>query len=103
MTTTESGPVSGGLVIDGSPIINDAFIEPSQHWTFSTDGPPQLTPGRRPAGYLPPDPSGRGELDVTADTVPLDLVNDLRRRVSAWRDDSYVGATDVTRALLAHW
>ncbi len=101
---TAATPVTrGGQVVDGSPIINDAFTEPTRHWEFSVDGPPQLTDGRRPAGYLPPDPSSRGELDVTADTVPLDLVNDLRARLRAWRRDNYVGATEVTRALLAHW
>jgi len=101
--TEPQARVTGGQVVDGSPIINDAFSAPSQHWEFSTDGPPKLVSGRRPAGYLPPDPSGRGVLDVTADTIPLDLVNDLRERLHAWRQDDYVGASEVTRALLAHW
>jgi len=96
-------PNAGGQVVDGSPIINDAFTEPDRHWQFSANEPPQLVDGRREAGYLPPDPSGAGELDVTAATVPLDLVNDLRDRLRAWRTDGYVGATEVTRALLAHW
>lgn len=101
--TERLAPETGGQVVDGSPIINDAYSEPTRHWEFSTEGPPQLTAGRRPAGYLPPDPSGRGVLDVTADTIPLDLVNDLRERLVAWQQDAYVGVSEVTRALLAHW
>ena len=95
--------MTAGQVVDRSPIINDPFAEPIRHWRFAPDGPPELVEDRRQAGYLPPDPGGRGTLDVTADTIPLDLVNDLRDRVRQWRADDYVGATEVTKDLFAHW
>lgn len=94
---------AAGQVVDGSPIVNDAFAEPTRHWRFTPDGPPELVEGRREAGYQPADPGGRGTLDVTADTVPLDLVNDLRTRVGHWRADDYAGASQITKDLFAHW
>jgi type III restriction enzyme len=42
-------------------------------------------------------------LTITGDLVPLDLVNDLRDRVRAWRSDGYIGATNVTRELFFRW
>ena len=90
-------------VVDVNPIINDPYSEPARHWDFREEGPPVVAEGRRLAGYLPPDTSGSGQLTITGDLVPLDLVNDLRDRVRAWRADGYIGATNVTRELFSRW
>ena len=55
---TETAP---GQVIDGNPIINDAFSEPQKHWYFS-GLVPELREGRRKSGYLAPSPDRSEEL-----------------------------------------
>jgi type III restriction enzyme len=95
-----SAETRAGQVIDGNPIINDAFTEPSRHWHFG-GVTPELTDGRRLAGYLAPSPDQT--LRITDDLIPLETVNDLRSRVRQWRDDGYAGSTMVTRDLFRHW
>lgn len=95
-----STPASPGVVIDANPIINDPFAEPTHYWHFG-DLTPQKRAGRRTAGYLASSPDG--QLRITDDLIPLDLVNDLRSRVRTWRQDGYPGATSVTRDLFAFW
>ena len=87
-------------VIDGNPIINDAFAEPTRYWHFG-DLKPEIREGRRTAGYLAPSPDG--QLRITDEVIALDLVNDLRNRVRRWRADGHPGVTAVTRDLLRHW
>lgn len=84
-----------------NPIITNPYAEPHQHYDFATS-PPQLSPGRRPAGYLR---GNRATLRSIAeqDAVPLDLVNTIRQRVRAWRESGYPGTTRVTQELLRHW
>jgi type III restriction enzyme len=89
-------------VVDRSPIINDPYREPQQYWHFAEGKLPEVMPGRRTAGYLPPGGED-GQLTITADLVPLPVVNDLRDRVRAWRADGYPGVTPVTRDLLDRW
>ncbi len=94
---------SGGAVstvIDGNPIINNAFAEPTRYWHFS-GVTPEIRDGRRTAGYLAPSPDG--QLKITDEVIPLALVNDLRDRVRQWRADGYPGATNLTRDLFRHW
>jgi type III restriction enzyme len=87
-------------VIDGNPIINDAFAEPARYWHFG-GVTPEISEGRRTAGYLAPSPDG--QLRITDEVIALDVVNDLRNRVRQWRADGYPGVTAVTRDLLRHW
>lgn len=87
-------------VIDANPIINDPFTEPTRYWHFG-DVAPTVREGRRTAGYLAP--SRDGELRIADELIPLELANDLRGRVRAWREDGYPGATTVTRDLFRHW
>lgn len=89
-----------GQVIDGNPIINDAFVEPTQHWHFA-GVTPEVRGGRRIAGYLAPSPDG--QLRITDEVLPLGVVNDLRDRVRQWRADGYPGTTTITRDLFRHW
>jgi type III restriction enzyme len=96
---THDGQVSG-TVIEGNPIINDAFTEPTRYWHFG-NVTPEIRDGRRTAGYLAPSPDG--QLRITDEIIPLEVVNGLRDRVRQWRADGYLGVTTVTRDLLKHW
>lgn len=91
---------SPGQVIEGNPIINDPYAEPTKHWHFS-GVTPELREGRRPAGYLAPSPDG--QLRLMDEIIELAVVNDLRGRVRDWRTDGYPGATTITRDLFRHW
>jgi type III restriction enzyme len=87
-------------VIEGNPIINNAFAEPTRYWHFSGVSP-KVREGRRTAGYLAPSPDG--QLKITDEVIPLTLVNDLRDRVRSWRSVGYPGVTTLTRDLFRHW
>lgn len=89
-----------GQVVDGNPIINNAFVEPDRHWYFG-GVTPQVREGRRRAGYLAPSPDG--QLRITDELIELEVANDLRDRVRSWREAGYPGATLVTRELFRHW
>lgn len=91
---------SPGQVIEGNPIINNPFAEPTRHWHFAGVAP-EVREGRRLAGYLAPSPDG--ELRITDELIPLEVVNDLRSRVRAWREEGYPGTTMTTRDLFHHW
>jgi type III restriction enzyme len=89
-----------GQVIDGNPIINDAFVEPVKHWYFA-GLVPELREGRRPSGYLAPSPDG--QLKISDELIDLTTVNDIRNRVRQWRMDEYPGVTHITRELFKYW
>jgi len=89
-----------GQVIDGNPIINDAFAEPVRHWYFS-GLVPEIRQGRRRSGYLSPSPDG--QLKISDELIELPVVNDIRDRVRSWREADYPGASQVTRDLFRHW
>lgn len=80
-----------------SLILNDPWQAPTRHWQEDR-GRLQLTEGRRPAGYEIFDTRNN-----TRRTEPLELVNQIRQRVDAWRAEDYPGITTVTRSLLTHW
>jgi type III restriction enzyme len=90
------------LAVD-NPIVNNPFEEPSQYWDYR-EGQPELRSGRRPAGYYlrPRTRSATGSL-FEEEFIPLDLVNEIRNRVKAWRERGYPGATRVTQELLGYW
>jgi type III restriction enzyme len=92
--------VQPGQVVEGNPIINDPFAEPTRHWHFS-GLIPEVKEGRRIAGYLAASPDG--ELKITDEIIGFELVNEIRDRVRKWRDDGYQGSTVITRDLLRHW
>lgn len=91
-------PLSNAVL---NPIITDPFVAPTQHYDFS-GATPQLVAGRRLAGYLR---GNRAQVRSVAqqESVPLDLVNTIRQRVTAWRERGYPGVTRVTAELLRHW
>lgn len=87
------------------PIINSAYEEPSQHWSYK-DGEPFEVPGRRPAMYWYKSRKvAGGQTDVFAEEErdELPLVNRLRVDVGRWRASGYRGASKVTRDLFAQW
>lgn len=89
-----------GQVIEGNPIINSPFVEPDRYWHFG-GLVPEVREGRRTAGYLAPSPDG--QLRITDEVLPLQLANDLRDRVRAWRGTGWAGSTTITRELFDFW
>jgi type III restriction enzyme len=82
-----------------SLIINSPYERPEQHWAEpKADGSLEIKSERRPAGYEIYDPRAN-----TRRTVALDRVNEIRKRVDAWREGGRPGITSVTRRLLEHW
>lgn len=81
-----------------SLILNSPYTAPSRHWQPGTGGALVETAGRRPASYEIFDIRNN-----TRRSEPLDRVNEIRRRVDAWRAADYSGATAVSRRLLEHW
>ena len=90
------------LLVD-NPILNSPFEEPTRYWAYE-QGQPVIREGRRPAGYyLRPRTRGAQMALLEEEFIPLDLVNAIRERVKAWREQGYPGVTPITRQLLAHW
>ncbi len=88
------------------PIINSAFEEPQSHWYIQEGEPPEKRPGRRPAMYFYRDPrrKSNGAPDANRGTaITLLLVNRIRERVKAWREQGYPGVTRTTLELLQWW
>ena len=87
-------------------IINSPFEEPRQHWHYRRETRTfSLEPGRRPAGYVIATESSKS-FDDPGRFIPIELVNQIRPRVKAWREhpeSPYAGITGMTRRLLEHW
>lgn len=81
-----------------SLIINSPYEAPQQHWEQARDGTLTIVGSRRSAGYEIFDVRNN-----TRRTEPLELVNEIRQRVSDWRTADYPGVTSLTRSLLEHW
>lgn len=86
-----------------SLILNSPYAAPTKHWKFIEEGQ-SLEPaeGRRSAGYMVADPKARPHQD-SGIFFELPLVNQIRKRVDAWRDAGYPGVTGITKSLLEHW
>lgn len=85
-------------------IINSPFEEPTKYWSYDRASQTfDLIEGsRRPAGYIVATP-GSQTFDDPGILVQLPLVNQIRPRVNAWRENGYPGATGITKRLLEHW
>lgn len=95
-----------------NPVINSAFLEPVRHFKFTDEGiTDEIVDGRRISSYFVPiaQPKKKGkqlqfETEWTQDRIePNKLVNQIRARVSQWRDGHYIGVTPTTSRLLAYW
>jgi type III restriction enzyme len=98
------------------PILTSPFAEPVEHWYIREGEQPERRPGRRPAIVYPPREERRdrqvlwsladGTLRPSEQYAPgfeLALVNLLRQRVAAWRQQDYAGVSRTTRDLLRYW
>jgi type III restriction enzyme len=98
------------------PILNAPFDEPAYHWYIREGEEPQKRKGRRPSIVYPPRDDRKdkhvdwsltdGSLRPSADYSPgyeLVLVNLLRERVAAWRQQGYPGVTRTTLQILQWW
>ncbi len=102
-----------GQVVIENPIINSPFTEPTRHFRFSDEGiTEEKVDGRRTSSYFVPiaKPKKKGakqlhfDTEWTQDRIEENkLVNDIRRRVSMWREGGYVGVTPTTARLIAYW
>jgi len=85
------------------PILNSPYEEPQAHWRIVEGEPAEQVPGRRPGLYYY-RPAGQAAVEAGVGTaIELKLVNRIRERVKAWRDQGYPGVTRTTLELLQHW
>ena len=86
------------------PIISSPYEEPVEHWHIVEGEQPVRRAGRRPALYFysPPGTPDEGEA-TTGTAIELKLVNLIRARVKAWRDEGWLGASGTTTELLQYW
>jgi type III restriction enzyme len=84
-------------------IINSPYEEPKQHWFYERDNRQFfIKEGRRPAGYVMATKNSKA-FDDPGEFVEIELVNQIRPRVKAWRESGYPGVTGITKRLLEHW
>ena len=97
-----------------NPILNSPFQEPARHFAFDERGViiGAILDGRRRSVYFTPIPGTRKkagpqpslDLGDTVDRVEENqLINQIRGRVSGWRESGYPGVTRTTQRLLEHW
>jgi type III restriction enzyme len=97
-----------------NPIINSPFSEPTRHFQFDDEGiTDETVEGRRSSSYFVPIPQAKKkkgskqqvfDTEWTRDRIEENrLVNQIRARVSLWREGGYLGVTPVTAQLLAYW
>jgi type III restriction enzyme len=99
-------------VIIENPVINSPYKEPSRHFRFSEEGiTDEIIEGRRLSSYFMPVPKpkkkGKGvspDTEWTEDRVKEnEFVNQVRDRVSRWREMGYPHITRSTGQLLEYW
>ena len=84
-------------------IISKPYDEPKEHWLYNRETRKfRLEPGRRPAGYLVASENSR-DFDDPGVFVEMPRVNQIRKRVKAWREAGYPGVTVITKRLLEYW
>src|SRR3984893_12046218 len=85
-------------------IINSPYEEPQRYWRYNRESRTfiRVEGERRPAGYVIASESSQS-FDDPGVFVEIPLVNQIRRRVKAWREAGYSGVTGITKRLLEHW
>ena len=104
------------------PILNSPYEYPSRHWELDDSGQPtsRILDRRRRVSFITPipRPKKRGQREMVFDEAALaleaegqqyelmEIINELRRRVDAWRwipDSGRWRVTPETARLLQHW
>ena len=84
-------------------IINNPYHAPTHYWQYDREKRVfNKIEGRRPAGFLVAT-EGPETYDDPGIFCEIPIVNRIRKRVDAWREDNYPGITGITRKLLDHW
>jgi type III restriction enzyme len=84
-------------------IINSPYQEPDKYHEYIPKTKSfDLREGRRPAGYVVAT-EGSKSFDDPGQFIEIPLVNKIRPRVQAWRENGYPGVTGITKRLLEHW
>lgn len=84
-------------------IINTPYIQPEQYWEYIRENKEFiLRSGRRPAGYVVASENSKVH-DDSGRFIEIELVNKIRPRIQAWRENGYQGVTGITKRLLQHW
>lgn len=84
-------------------IINSPYEMPQKHLKYIREIRKfEIVEGRRPAGYVVASESSKS-FDDPGTVIELPLVNQIRKRVDAWRAANYPGITSITKKLLEHW
>lgn len=84
-------------------IINSPYQEPNKHWEYNHNRMAfELADGRRAAGYTVASTTKKLINDPGV-FVEIPLVNKIRGRVKAWRENGYAGVSGITKNLLEHW
>ncbi|MCW5205512.1 DEAD/DEAH box helicase family protein [Desulfobulbus sp. F5] len=84
-------------------IINSPYEEPQQYWLYIRERREfEKREGRRPAGYVVATP-GSSSSDDPGKFVEIELAQQIRPKVRAWREKGYPGVTGTTLRLLRHW
>ncbi len=87
-------------------IINSPYDEPCAYWKYNRETRSfDRTEGRRPSGYYVANQKAKDSksYDNEGKFISIELVNQIRPRVKAWRESGWPGVTSTTRKLLAHW
>ena len=101
-------------VVIENPVINSPFREPGRHFRFTDEGiTNEIIEGRRTSSYFVPIAQPRKkkgskqlvfDTEWTRDRIEENkLVNQIRARVTLWREGGYIGVTPTTKRLLAYW
>ncbi len=101
-------------VIIENPIINSPFSEPRRHFRFTEEGiSNEIIDARRKSAYFIPVPRSKKktkeqqslfETEWTEDRIEEnDFINQIRSRVSLWRERGRPGITRSTSRLIDYW
>jgi type III restriction enzyme len=88
------------------PILSSPFEEPPEHWWIEEGRLPERRVGRRPAGYFyrdPLAPPADDEEFTRGEWIELEVVNQIRERLTQWCSEGYPGATRATVELIEYW
>lgn len=93
----------GKKVID-QLIINNPFEEPKKHWLYLRETQEfELRDGRRKAGFWRASVRNITNFDDPGEFKEIELVNQIRPRVKAWKEKGYPNVTGITKKLLDYW